>query len=160
MKFNETNFLNSHKVGRPSDMIILGYASQMELNRFPGRFTFERTYQTDCIVITSEICPNVGEFSYICRCRAIYTAAPRQLQASLHCSRLLRIFAAVAPFVRLRLGNCKQACIALGFSVYSPLSRRLYGCASAIASRLALLSASAYICHAVPKTDGILIFCI
>ena len=39
-------------------------------------------------------------------------------QIHLLCARLLRVFAAIAPFIRLRLGNCKRACIALGFFVY------------------------------------------
>ena len=50
---------------------------------------------------------------------AAYTVEPRQLQVNLHCSRLLRNLDSV----------------------------HIYWGASAIASKLALLSASAYICH-------------
>ena len=77
--------------------------------------------------------------------KATYTAAPRQSQTSLHCARLLRIFGHKCPFILLRLGNRKQVCIALGFCVYLAINVHLYCCASAIANKFALRSASAYI---------------
>ena len=76
---------------------------------------------------------------------ATYTVAPRQLQVNLHCARLLRNLA-LRPHILLRLGNCKQVCIALGFCAIWPCGH-IYCCASAIASKLALRSASAYICQ-------------
>ena len=51
-----------------------------------------------------------------------------------------------------RLGNCKQVCIALGFCDIWP-GGHLYGCASAIANKFALLSASAYICVSAMRSS-------
>ena len=61
-----------------------------------------------------------------------------------HCARLLRIFVACAPFILLRLGNAR-------------LLRIFVACAPFIllrlgnANKLALRSASAYICDQNPK---------